>query len=878
MQRMKTTCAVCGILLAVTATGCRPVIKVSPDGEIRTLSAAVERVREMRRQGMDPGKTATIELANGFYRLDRSVELDARDANLEIRAENRGKAVLSGALGLSWRKAESEAPALVPEASRGRLLVADIPGDEPVPGFAGGAGAHARRDLTDVSLSLFQGESRLPLARYPNEDFIYTGEILGTNNMAKIGGRPVSHDGRFRFYDRAKLDVWAKEPDLWTFGYWHFLWADHRAKVVAIKPDELEIAVDNRQDTYGFVSNKHFYVFNALSELDREGEWVLDRKARKVYAWPKEGEKGDPYLSMTEVLVSATNVANVVFDGLVFEGARRHAIVLSDTSNVTVRASLIRHTGMWAVRYEGGWNGRVAGCDMYDLGEGGVYLAGGDHDTLAPGGHAADNNHIHHYGRVTPNSRPAVRLEGVGNRATHNLIHNSNHQAIAFDGNDHYIGFNVCHDLCEYNWDAGAIYGYMLDWSKRGTVIEYNVVHMVGNQPRASGCSGVYLDAYTSGVTVRHNIFSRIPDGVFINGGQDNIVYDNVFLNCRRSILRCSLGGCSQGMKHCWGPGRKSTLFKSLLKKLDIYKTPLWTSRYPKMLRPLDFAEKDLPRAHDALWCVITNNIAYASGPIEYMYRKETGPYTTFENNAVYGSDRNPGFVDYAAFDWNLKPDSELLVRIGPTRFGEMGLYASAERLSPPVRHGKKMRRPRPLEGEYAMSRAAIDLDVDTANFKDGQCFAESMSGFRATRGGQRLESVQAGSKMEEWDTYSCSFVPAYDCEVRLMLHGGSACEKTLYDDLEVEGAEVKDGGFETEGVWKVLQWGSDPYASSVTSPPVGVVGPLPANGKDGFYVPATGKGMAAASNVMRVWQNIKVKKGIPVRISVKHRAYLKYF
>ena len=866
------------VLAAVSVLGCKPTVRVSPDGNIKTLSQAIDKVRQMRQEGLDPNEKVTVVLGDGVYFLNAPVEIDCRDSNIEIVAENRGKAVISGAMSLSWRRADNELPALVPESSRAHLLVADIPGNEELPGFAGGAGAHSRKDLTDVPLALFQGDSRLPIARYPNEGFIYTGEILGTNNMAKIGGAPVSHDGRFKFYDQSKLKVWEKESDLWAFGYWHFLWADHRAKVISIKPSEEEIAVDNRQDTYGFVSNKQFYVFNALSELDREGEWVLDRPARKIFVWPKPGENGNPSLAMTEMLVVATNVSNVVFDGLVFENVRQHALVFSNTSNVTVRASLIRHTGMWAVRYEGGFNGRVAGCDMHDLGEGGVFMNGGEHDTLTPGGHVADNNHIHHYGRVTPNSRPAVRLEGVGNRAVNNLIHNSNHQAIAFDGNDHYIGFNICHDLCEYNWDAGAIYGYMLDWSKRGTVIEYNVVHMVGNQPRASGCSGVYLDAYTTGVTIRHNIFSRIPDGVFINGGQDNIVYDNMFLNCRRSLLRYSLGGCAPGMKHCWGPGRKSMLFKTLYNKLDLYKTDLWTSRYPKMLLPIGFSDDDLPRAHDALWCVVTNNLAYASGPIEYTFKKETAPYTTFADNSNFKMGEDPGFVNYSGFDWNLSVDSQALERIGPTRFSEMGLYESAERFSRPVRHGANMRRPRPLEGEYAMSMAAIDIDVDKANFKNGKPFAESMTTFRSTRGGQRLESRAEVSDKDEWKIYKCSFVPAYDCEVRFMLHGGSACEKTLYDDLTIEGAELENGGFESADSWQVLKWGSDPYASAVTSAPIGCVGALPANGVEGVYKPATGKGMAIASNVMRVWQNIKVRKGVPVKITVKHRAYLKYF
>lgn len=862
-----------------TLAGCDEVVKVSPDSEIKTFAAAVEKVREMRAGGRAADKTVTIEFSDGTYLFEKPVELDSRDGNIVFKAKNRGRAVLSGAMPVVWRQAGGETPELVPQKAYGTLMVADIPGTEPLPGFAGGAGAHARRDLIDVSLALYQGDDRLPLARYPDEGFIYTGEILGTNNMATIGGKPVSHDGRFRFYDRGKLEQWAKEPDLWTFGYWHFLWADHRAKVIAVKPEELEINVDNRQDTYGFVSNREFYVFNALSELDREGEWVLDRKARKAFVWPKADGKGEPYLALTESLIVATNLVNAIFDGFTFECVRRDALQFQACSNVSVRSSLIRHTGMWGVRFEGGWRGRVEGCDMYDLGEGGVYLEGGDHDTLTPGGHVADNNRIHHYGRVTPNSRPAVSLRGVGNRCTHNLLHNSNHQAINFGGNDHYIGFNVAHDLCEYNWDAGAIYGYLLDWSQRGTVIEYNVVHMVGNQPRASGCSGVYLDAYTSGVTVRHNIFSRIPDGVFINGGQDNRIYANLFLNCRRALLRCTLGGCDPSMKHCWGGGRQSTLFKSLLKNLDLYKTPLWTERYPLMLKPLEFSDEELPRAHDALYCVVTNNLAYASGPIEYTYHKETGPYTTFEDNHRFGLDHDPGFVDYAGFAWNLKPGSELVGRLGATRFDEMGLYESPLRFSPAVKRAADMRMPRPLEGEYAMSQAAIDIDLGNAGkLKDGKAFASSVEGFRLTRGGARLESVLGRAGHTVWKEFRCSFIPAYDCEVRLMLTGGSACEKTLYDNLVVEGADCPNGDFESNAGWEIIGWGGDPYAAALTSPPIGVVGTLPANGKENVYCPFAGKGMAVASRDKRVARMLNVKAGVPVKLSVMARGYLKWY
>ena len=59
------------------------------------------------------------------------------------------------------------------------------------------------------------------------------------------------------------------------------------------------------------------------------------------------------------------------------------------------------------------------------------------------------------------------------------------------------------------------------------------------------------------------------------------------------------------------------------------------------------------------------------------------------------------------------------------------------------------------------MSRPAIDVDVDNENYKGGKCFAESMSNFRKTVGGRRIESCVGVADMDEWRTHSCSFVPA---------------------------------------------------------------------------------------------------------------------
>ena len=77
--------------------------------------------------------------------------------------------------------------------------------------------------------------------------------------------------------------------------------------------------------------------------------------------------------------------------------------------------------------------------------------------------------------------RPAVSLQGVGNRATCNLIDNAPHQAISFGGNEHLIEFNEIHSVCFESNDAGAIYSGR-DWTMRGTVIRNNLLLLFGSQ------------------------------------------------------------------------------------------------------------------------------------------------------------------------------------------------------------------------------------------------------------------------------------------------------------------------------------------------------------------------------------------------------------
>jgi hypothetical protein len=139
-------------------------------------------------------------------------------------------------------------------------------------------------------------------------------------------------------------------------------------------------------------------------------------------------------------------------------------------------------------------------------------------------------------------------MDGVGQRASHNLIHDCPRFGLVWGGNDHVFEFNEIRHCNLETADCGAIYSWQVDWSKRGTEIRYNYLHdIVGfGQEGGKWVSphmnwGVYLDDGTCGVHVYGNVIARtILGGVHYHGGRDNVVENNILIDGRDSQVQYS--------------------------------------------------------------------------------------------------------------------------------------------------------------------------------------------------------------------------------------------------------------------------------------------------------------------------------------------------
>ncbi|MBI2433046.1 MAG: right-handed parallel beta-helix repeat-containing protein, partial [Candidatus Hydrogenedentes bacterium] len=288
----------------------------------------------------------------------------------------------------------------------------------------------------------------------------------------------------------------------------------------------------------------------------------------------------------------------------------------------------------------GGEDNGVDGCLLYNLGYGGIGLSGGDRKTLTAAGQFATNNEIHDFSRAVRTYTPAVSVGGVGNIVAHNLIYNSPHMAIGLGGNDHRIEYNEIHHVCLETHDAGAFY-MGRDWTQRGNIVRYNFMHEMGH----GDVQAVYLDDWTSGTLVYGNILQGARRGVLNGGGRDNIVENNIFIDCGAAVHIDERG---KGWAKGYFDGTTTTLFDRLK---DVNGTePPYGERYPQLAMLL----QDDPVS--AKGNIVRRNISVNSKFLElYDGLTPETPYLAIESNLV---DVDPLFVDPANKNYRLRDDS----------------------------------------------------------------------------------------------------------------------------------------------------------------------------------------------------------------------------
>ena len=640
--------------------------KTQTDGPFASVARAQDAVRQIKQKELPEGGVRVL-IAGGTYELEASLVFDARDAGtkaapIEYAAQTGQTVRFTGGRAVKgWKPVTDPAQlARLEPVARGHVLQADLKamGLHDLPGVS----ANGYWGQSEPGTQLFQN-TPMTLARWPNTGDAPIVDVVGGMPDEGEKNKNKAKEGTF-VYEGDRPLRWKNETEIWLHGYWAFDWADQRQKVAGLDTEKHTITLAKPDHEFGYRSKQWYYAFNLFSEIDQPGEWYLDHKTDILYFWPPVPlAKEAVYVSVLPHLVTMDNVAFLTLRGLTLEMAQKTAVVVQKSERVRISGCVIRNVGSWAVRMTDTVSSGVVGCDITNTGEGGIYLQGGDRKTLTPSNLYAENNHIYHWSIWNPVYKPGIQADGVGLRVAHNLIHDSPHMAIGFSGNDNVIEYNEIHSVCTNTNDAGAIYTGR-NWSMRGNVIRYNYLHdLYGRENK--GCMGVYLDDNFSSARIFGNVFKRVSRTVFLGGGRDNIVDNNIFVNCEPAV-----NVDARGLG--WRASGKDELTKSLEEMP--YRDALWSRRYPKLLTLLT----DDPMAPKGV--VITRNIAV--GGVWSNITTEAKPYATQKDNFVDGDP----FVSSAANNFALPPNSPV-TKAGfvPIPFNKIGLYKGDERASWPV-------------------------------------------------------------------------------------------------------------------------------------------------------------------------------------------------
>jgi len=602
------------------------------DGPFATLERAVQEIHLTKKQMKFPEKGITIQIMDGTYQIHGKIVLSSDNSGSPsgpVTIKGKNKVIFNGGIKIeTWEKVtesdilnklDTNARKYVVKANLRNCGITDF-GDFFQPGWAVSSG---------TQIQLYFNGKPMKIARWPDKEFAYTGDILGSGKF-------------FVNVEKGEIQKWKQEKKLKVFGYWFYEWASQHMEVETVDVDSGIITLKNpERHSYGYKKGAMFFLYNALCELDTPGEWFLDEETGYIYFYPPDDiKKGQAIVSVnTEPFIEIKGASNMKIENIVFENSRKEGIMISDSENITVDHCIFRNLGGWAVKAFNVRNTHIENCEIYFTGEGGIFLEGGDRKNLTPGNNEITNNHIHDFSLWMRVYRPAIQINGVGNRVANNLIHDAPHMAIGWAGNENAIEYNEIHHVVLETNDAGAIYSGR-DPSMQGNVIRYNYFHNIG-KIEGHGVASVYLDDGHCGNTVSGNIFYRACKpgrgnfgAVFIHGGRYNLVENNIFLECEQAYNESPWD--QKRWKQFWAESEyRQRLFGN---EIDVRKPP-YSTRYPWLVNILEDTRPNILARNIVYKCkafVDRGNPGLIDNLVEIdpLFEKETPPGLKLKKNS----------------------------------------------------------------------------------------------------------------------------------------------------------------------------------------------------------------------------------------------------
>lgn len=535
--------------------------KSQPFGKVEQ---AVGYLKDLRSQGNQ--EPVHIRLAPGKYELDGTIRLNAQHNSSSagwVIFEGTGQVKIVGGKHITgWKQvAGNHWMVSLPEVKSGKWFFRQ----------------------------LFGGEKRMMRARTPNEGFLLTKGPLSkyakevgkyTWNAKQKEENPAAYwETRCGFaYRDNDFKNWedGKSAEVLTYHSWESSWQSPLA--IDTERKDVFFCSPCRYPIGTFGNAMRYRIENIREAMDMPGEWYLDREKGELHYLAQEGEDPNrmaihaPYLS--ELLVCEGSqeqpVANVEFRNIAFNYADYRmgiydtapdwpreiqagipyfpnelrggytdaqaaplcgqAIDFKYATNIKMEQCLINHVGAIAVRIaEGSSRVVLNGCEMYDVGGGGVYIGFPVRDVIAeqvpkevaPHSNVVSNCLIQEVGLVHPAAVGVWLAQTYNNRIAHNELAYISNSGVSIGWSwgkeinytkDNYIGRNYIHHVAQFMGDAAGIYS-LGDCS--GSSYEGNYLDQIFKGAGVHGVvDGMGFDGSSYHILIKDNIVGRISGKV----------------------------------------------------------------------------------------------------------------------------------------------------------------------------------------------------------------------------------------------------------------------------------------------------------------------------------------------------------------------------
>lgn len=682
----------------------------SKEKPFATIKKARDTVRELKAKNELGEKGAVIYFREGTYQILEENTFGAEDSGTEnapivYRGYPGEKAKLIGGITIPTGKLEKTDDAallekVINKGARDNIYEINLKslGLEEIPAIylPGSYGLLAAMGETDDgrletklgnklgvkqsirAFEIFVDNEVQSIARYPNidddymtiktkvSDYYYQRADRSSEEILteQLEGNPASE---FSFIpnDEARARQWAGR-DMENVFMWikpRYGWCDESDLIKEVRENGTIVSAHSAY--YGpSAEGNPLYVYNFFDEIS-DKEYYIDYDASTLYMCLSKKPSAIGNITMSTLenpMFNLDGVSYMQISNLDMSMSRCETVKMANANECFVDNCEISYTSTRALNIEdGSTNCGVKNSYFHDT-NGGARIWTGDKDTLTRANCYAINNEFENFARLTKTYCSAIQLEGCGNRAAYNKIHGAEHMAIGWGGNYQTMEFNEIYDVCTNTDDAAAMYaGRSL--IPRGNVIKYNYLHEVGhyeNKKSNYGSHGIYLDDGYSSADVVGNVLENIANyGIFVGGGRDNVIFNNVVIN--------SGGGLFCDTRYSSVEPEKDMRYQELMNTQYRWKSDIWKEAFPELYN-IDIDSIGKPAGN-----VFENNVTYNSGS-NNIYG-EVLDLGTVTNNWVTSSD--PGFMDGEKRNYLLKEDAEVYKKIPgfmPIPFTRMGM------------------------------------------------------------------------------------------------------------------------------------------------------------------------------------------------------------